>query len=145
MKHMLVAIVWVLLVSGCTDAEDSAVTQQLSTNGEIVSTTVRPEAQPFVGPVSGKLEKCTYLQGDFVIGRNALGSADFSTVTCPEGTFAMTNEATWGLWFATSACQPIGRRFSATRVATDWFSTPAGVGTGCEGNRLATATMCCVP
>jgi hypothetical protein len=72
-----------------------------------------------------------------------MGGLNTSTVTCPNSGFAVSIIPTWQSWSGASSCIPVNRRNSASLVLTDWFSSPSGVGTGCQGNSLATMTLCC--
>jgi hypothetical protein len=88
---------------------------------------------------------CTYVTGPFIVGTNAMGSFNQPGVTCPGGQFAVGIIPTWSAWAFASACQPVSRRLTSSTVVTEWFSSPAGAGTGCQGNNLATMTLCGTP
>jgi hypothetical protein len=83
---------------------------------------------------------CTYVTGTFIAG--APTGFVTSTVACPTG-LAVGIIPTWQMWTFATACVPVSRRLTATSVATDWFASPSSIGTGCQGNNLATMTLCC--
>src|SRR5262249_50837930 len=83
---------------------------------------------------------CTYVTGPFVAG--TLNPITTSTVSCPDGKFAVSIMPTWSAWVTQSTCIPVSRRTGPSTVATDWLSH-IGEGTGCLGNSVATMTMCC--
>ena len=87
--------------------------------------------------------QCTYVTGTFVAGQNMNGTLQTTSVTCPNGGFAVGMYPTWAAWSGASSCIPVGRRSSNSTVMTDWFSSPVGAGNGCAGNSLATMTLCC--
>lgn len=87
--------------------------------------------------------QCTYVTGPFQAGVNANGTLQTTSVTCPNGGFAVGMYPTWAAWSGQASCIPVSRHISNSTVATDWFSSPAGVGNGCAGNSLATMTLCC--
>ena len=95
------------------------------------------------GPEGTFSGSCTSVTGAAIVGNNQNGSYDTTTVTCPSGRPAVGVFPTWTSWSASSSCTPVSRRLSTSTVATDWHSTPAGVGTGCLSNGLATMTICC--
>jgi hypothetical protein len=86
---------------------------------------------------------CTFRTGVLVAGTNAHGGFDTSTVTCPAPAFAVGIFPVQQAWSASATCQPISFRIDNRTVGTDWFSQPRDIGTGCESNSFATATLCC--
>jgi hypothetical protein len=100
-------------------------------------------AGPAGPPGTFSAAACTYVTGPSIVGTNAMGTLNSSSVSCPAGQIAIGGFPAWFSWSASSSCTPLTRRGSATTWFTDWFSTPAGVGSGCAGNTLATITLCC--
>ena len=84
---------------------------------------------------------CTYVTGAFVAA-NALGA--FTTVTCPNNQFAVGIFPTWQTWTFATVCTAVSRRFSNSQVVTDWFGSTSST-LGCQGNSVATMTLCCPP
>jgi hypothetical protein len=87
---------------------------------------------------------CAYLTGPFVTGTNQNGGFNQTTVTCvAPRPFAVGVIPTWQVWPFAASCHPLGRRLNNSTVVTEWFSTPAGSGVGCQGAQIATMTLCC--
>jgi hypothetical protein len=83
--------------------------------------------------------------GDFVAGTNRHGFSDESSVTCPEGAFAIGIIPVQQAWNTSAACVPIASQLqldpSTARI--QWFSTPANSSVGCSGSSFTTGTFCC--
>jgi hypothetical protein len=87
---------------------------------------------------------CSYVTGAFITGTNTNGSFNSSSVTCPANLpFAVGAIPTWQAWNGTGVCIPVSLPNGTTGFTTYWFSSLVGVGTGCQGDKVATMTLCC--
>jgi hypothetical protein len=93
------------------------------------------------GPTSSSV--CQWISGTSISGTNANGSLNTSTATCPPATPILVSMApAWWSWSGNAMCIPVNRRNGNTAYS-DWFSSPAGIGSGCQGNSLYTLAFCC--
>jgi hypothetical protein len=87
---------------------------------------------------------CSYVTGAFITGTNTNGAFNTTSVTCPANLpFAVGAIPTWSAWSGSALCTPVSVRNGTAGFSTYWFSPAIAVGSGCQGNSLATMTLCC--
>src|SRR5262249_52427176 len=82
---------------------------------------------------------CTYVTGAPVAGT---ASGVVTTVTCPNGQFAVGVYPTFQAWTpGTTAGVPLSHQLAHSATSTNWFPVPNSA--GCVASLLATMTLCC--
>jgi hypothetical protein len=87
-------------------------------------------------------QQCTWVTGAVVNGTNTQGAFNSSTASCPANAFLVSIVPTWQAWSFQAQCLPVSLR-NGNSATTYWFSTPAGVGVGCQNSQFATMILCC--